>query len=107
MEDCCSQLIRQLILQSGVIIKAPYYELMNDTLTVQLSNPNDPTSYILSDLIAGNINDRPIYFAITVPRDYYSDYQRNLSLEGLAYRITPFEFASANTIPNPDCCLTT
>ena len=45
----------------------PFYELMNDTLTVQLSNPNDPTSYILSDLIAGNIN-RPIYFAITVQR---------------------------------------
>ena len=81
---------------------APYYELMNDTMSIQLSKSNDPTSYILSDLIAGNINDRPIYFAITVPRDYYSDYQRHLSLEGLAYRITPFEFASANTIPNPD-----
>ena len=81
---------------------APYYDLISDTMRVQLSNSNDPTSYILSDLIAGNINDRPIYFAITVPRDYYSDYQRNLSLEGLAYRITPFEFASANTIPNPD-----
>ncbi|MBA99559.1 MAG: hypothetical protein CMN34_01365 [Saprospirales bacterium] len=79
-----------------------FYESIVDTLTVQLNKPNDPLSYILSDLIAGNINDRPIYFAISVPKAYYNDYQKNLSLEGLAYRITPFQFTSATTLPNSD-----
>ena len=79
-----------------------FYESIVDTLTVQLNKPNDPLSYILSDLIAGNINDRPIYFAISVPKAYYIDYKKNLSLEGLAYRITPFQFTSATTLPNSD-----
>ena len=72
-------------------------------MSIQLSNPNDYTKLILCDLIAGNINDRPIYLpllsekASTVTiRDKY------LSLEGLAYRVTPFDFTGTNNIPNPD-----
>ena len=35
-------------------------DLVVDEMNVQLSNTNDIQSYILADLIAGNINDRPI-----------------------------------------------
>ena len=78
----------------------PFYDLVNDTMTINSSG--DGTSFILADLIAGNINKRPIYFAITVPQDYYNTFGEFLSLEGLAYRITPFSFKSGNSIPNPD-----
>jgi len=81
---------------------APFHDLVVDEMNIQLSNTNDIQSYILADLIAGNINDRPIYFAITVPHSSYSSYRSYLNLEGMAFRITPFDFNDANTIPHPD-----
>ena len=41
------------------------------------------------DIIASNINDRPIYFAVTCQPDKLLGLQPYMSLEGLALRITP------------------
>lgn len=41
------------------------------------------------DIVANNINDRPIYFAVSVSPDSYLGLQKYFQLEGLAYRIVP------------------
>ena len=44
---------------------------------------------VILDLLQNNQWKRPIYFAVTVGSDSYMGMQRNLSLEGMAYRIMP------------------
>ena len=43
------------------------------------------------DIVANNINDRPIYFAVSVSPDSYLGLEKHFQLEGLAYRIVPIE----------------
>ena len=80
----------------------PFYDLVKENLSVVPNRNREKyiRDLVLTDIIAGNINERPIYFAVTVPEDNYKIFQGYLSLEGLARRITPFSFNSA--IPNPD-----
>ncbi len=44
---------------------------------------------ITIDLIANNINERPIYFAISVAPSAYLGFQKYFQQEGLTYRIVP------------------
>jgi tetratricopeptide (TPR) repeat protein len=44
---------------------------------------------ILLDIIASNINTRPIYWAITTGSDVYMNLQAYFQLEGLTYRLVP------------------
>ncbi len=43
------------------------------------------------DIVASNINERPIYFAVTCQQDKLLGLQPYMSLEGLALRITPVQ----------------
>lgn len=43
------------------------------------------------DIVANNINDRPIYFAVSVSPDSYLGLEKYFQLEGLSYRIVPIE----------------
>ncbi len=43
------------------------------------------------DIVANNINDRPIYFAVSVSPDSYLGLEKHFQLEGLSYRIVPIE----------------
>ncbi len=44
---------------------------------------------MILDLMATNDWGRPVYFAVTVPRDSYLDLQSFFQVEGLAYRVVP------------------
>ncbi|NNC95221.1 MAG: DUF2723 domain-containing protein [Chitinophagales bacterium] len=44
---------------------------------------------ITLDILANNLQDRPIYFAVSVSPDAYLGLQKYFQLEGLAYRIVP------------------
>ncbi len=46
---------------------------------------------IVLDIIASNLWERPIYFAVSVAPDAYVGMQKFFQLEGLAYRIVPVE----------------
>ncbi len=43
------------------------------------------------DMVANNIMDRPIYFAVSVAPDAYVGLDKYFQLEGMAYRIVPIE----------------
>jgi hypothetical protein len=46
---------------------------------------------MIMDLLAANDWNRPVYFAVTTGADAYLNLDKYLQLEGLAYRLVPFE----------------
>ena len=48
------------------------------------------------DMVANNIMDRPIYYAVSVAPDAYEGMDKFFQLEGMAYRIVPIENTSHN-----------
>ena len=50
------------------------------------------------DMLAQNNWKRPIYYAVTVSSDNYLNLQNYFSVEGLAYRITPFKTNGASPL---------
>nr|BCX01703.1 MAG: membrane protein [Bacteroidota bacterium] len=46
---------------------------------------------LVLDIVRQNLNERPIYFATTVSRDNQAGLQNFFQLEGLAYRVVPFQ----------------
>ena len=71
------------------------------TWTLQNGQGN-PLSYVTKsqlavlDMLATNNWERPIYFAVTTGPDVYMGLQDHFRLEGLAYRLTPVKYQSAN-----------
>jgi hypothetical protein len=51
---------------------------------------------ITLDMIANNIMDRPIYFAVSVSPEVFEGLSKYLQLEGMAYRVVPIENSSPN-----------
>ena len=49
------------------------------------------------DMVANNIMDRPIYYAVSVAPDAYEGLDKYFQLEGMAYRIVPIENTSHNS----------
>jgi tetratricopeptide (TPR) repeat protein len=66
---------------SAKVLDAIYWDLAKNTLL-----KND---LVVLDIIANNIYDRPIYFAISVSPDASLGIDDHFQMEGLAYRIVP------------------
>jgi hypothetical protein len=61
------------------------------------------------DMVANNIMDRPIYYAVSVAPDAYEGLDKYFQLEGMAYRVVPIENKSRNAQSCPvrtDVCYT-
>lgn len=59
------------------------------------------------DMVANNIMDRPIYYAVSVAPDAYEGMDKYFQLEGMAYRIVPIENPGHNSQSCPvrtDAC---
>ena len=48
------------------------------------------------DILANFNWERPIYFAITVGRDNFMGLEKYFQLEGLAYRLVPYQAVSSD-----------
>lgn len=53
------------------------------------------------DMVANNIMDRPIYFAVSVAPDAYVGLDKYFQLEGMAYRVVPIENTARNAQGSP------
>ena len=98
------------LVKSGMI-PAGYEFAVADHLTVDATKDIYTTrkdNYTLSsakvmslDIISSDINEgwkRPLYFAMTVPDEYYSLFNNYMQTSGMAYEITPIDNRSYGTI---------
>jgi hypothetical protein len=80
---------RQECLKNGVV-QPEDEKNMVDTIRWEIGNNNLlKADLILLDIIASNINTRPIYWAITTGNDVYLNLTKYFQLEGLTYRLVP------------------
>ncbi len=80
---------RQECLKNGVV-QPEDEQFMVDTIRWEIGNNNLlKADLILLDIIASNINTRPIYWAITTGNDVYLNLTKYFQLEGLTYRLVP------------------
>ncbi len=82
---------KQACLKNGVV-KPKDAAYMVDSIKWEIGNNNlMKADLVLLDIIASNINTRPIYWAITTGSDVYMNLQSYFQLEGLTYRLVPMQ----------------
>lgn len=80
---------KEACLKNGVV-KPKDAMYMLDSIKWEIGNNNlMKADLVLLDIIASNINTRPIYWAITTGSDVYMNLQPYFQLEGLTYRLVP------------------
>lgn len=80
---------KEACIKNGVV-KEKDIPYMVDSIKWEIGNNNlMKADLILLDIIASNINTRPIYWAITTGSDVYMNLQAYFQLEGLTYRLVP------------------
>lgn len=80
---------KEACLKNGVV-RPEDAPLMVDSIKWEIGNQTlMKADLILLDIIASNINTRPIYWAITTGSDVYLNLQPYFQLEGLTYRLVP------------------
>ncbi|PID59293.1 MAG: membrane protein [Ignavibacteriae bacterium] len=57
---------------------------------------------VAMDIVRSNINDRPIYFAVTTPDNAKIGLDDYMLMEGLAFRVVPKKFNSYYSAVNPE-----
>ncbi len=89
-------------LKNGVVQPedAPY---MVDSIKFEISQANNmlKPDLLTLDIVATNINKRPIYWAITTGNDVYLNMQSHFQMEGLTYRLVPIFTQQAQEDPSP------
>ncbi|MCD8528714.1 MAG: hypothetical protein LRY27_01765 [Chitinophagales bacterium] len=61
-----------------------------DTILLDVNRSNLMKNDLITlDIVANNINDRPIYFAVSVSPSAYLGFQKYFEQDGLTYRIVP------------------
>ena len=84
------------VVRSGMVIPAEYEENMPEYMTIDISDKSALYRHelILFDMIANANWERPLYMSMTVgERNYPSVLTKFFVHEGLAYRITPFDWS--------------
>lgn len=76
--------------------------LIHPALNVDIKKSNLLKNDLITiDIIANNINDRPIYFAISVAPSAYLGFEKYFQQEGLTYRIVPVENTGGHPTTSP------
>ena len=98
---------KDAVLRSGMKIPAKYIGAtdeetkakMPDRMIISLKGKRAlyKNEIMMLDLIAHCNWERPLYMATTVPRSSYLNLGKYFLLEGLAYRITPFDWNAAGS----------
>lgn len=85
----CIPIDKEACLKNGVVHPKDA-DLIVDTIRWEIGNQNlMKADLILLDIVASNINKRPINWAITTGSDVYLNLQNYFQLEGLTYRLVP------------------
>ena len=102
---------KDAVLRSGMLIPEQYRGAtdeetkakMPDRMIISLKGRNRlyKNEIMMLDMIAHCNWERPLYMATTVPRSNYLGLGRYFLLEGLAYRITPFDWQQLG-LSDPD-----
>ncbi len=87
---------KEAVKRSGMVIPAEYEDEMPQYMTIDISNKNALYRHelIIFDMIANANWERPIYMSMTVGESNYPSVLTKFFVhEGLAYRITPFDWS--------------
>ncbi|GIV33650.1 MAG: membrane protein [Chitinophagales bacterium] len=79
------------VVKNKVIPESMYGQMKKELLIKINRNNLLKNDLMVLDIIASNLWERPIYFAVSVSPDSYLGFQNYFQLEGLAYRIVPLE----------------
>ena len=82
---------KQRAIAQNIVSADKYDQIVNAMQWSLKRNKNNllKNDLITLDIVASNIAERPIYFAVSVSPDAYLGLQKFFQLEGLAYRIVP------------------
>lgn len=80
---------------------APQASIVPEMEVVLAKSNLQKNDLMIIDIVANNINDRPIYFAISVAPSAYLGFQKYFQQEGLTYRIVPVENTSGQPTQSP------
>lgn len=86
---------REAVLRSGMMIPEEYIEVMPEYMEIDISDKSALLRYefLIFDMIANANWERPIYMSMTVGDSNYPSVLQNFFIhEGLAYRISPFDW---------------
>lgn len=87
---------KEAVKRSGMVIPAEYEDEMPQYMTIDISNKSALYRHelIIFDMIANANWERPIYMSMTVGESNYPSVLTKFFVhEGLAYRITPFDWS--------------
>lgn len=73
---------------------------VSPALFMSLPSMVNKSSLALIDIISNNFPKRPIYFGISLPSEYQMGLGNNIQLEGLAYKLVPFNTSQINKSVN-------
>jgi hypothetical protein len=88
--------------RSGMLIPEEYAENMPEYMTIDISDKNGLYRHelVLFDMLANANWERPLYMSMTVgDSNFPRVLKKNFVHEGLAYRITPFDWSKAGYDP--------
>ncbi|HXH19041.1 MAG TPA: DUF2723 domain-containing protein, partial [Chitinophagales bacterium] len=84
--------VDSMAIVSNKVIPESLYPQMVKEVRIKIGRNNLlKNDLIVLDIIANNLWERPIYFAVSVAPESYLGFQNYFQLEGLAYRIVPVE----------------
>lgn len=82
---------KEKVIRNGYL-DASQASLLNDKIDVRLNQSYlFRNTFMILDVIAAADWDRPVYFGVTVPGEYYMGLTNNFSCEGLACKLVPFQ----------------
>lgn len=92
---------KQQVINDGLV---PVSDTAYISSALLMTLPNSVIKPYLAiiDIVTNNFPQRPIYFGSTLPSEYQVGLGNNLQLEGLAYRLVPFNTYQAHNMVNID-----
>jgi len=81
----------QKILSMNMIDRANRNKLVSEIKFTRKGSGVMKNDLLVLDIINSNINERPVYFATTIPEENFNGLDKYLQLEGLAMRVVPIE----------------
>jgi len=90
------------ITDTGIIKQGKISWVMESTVNFGNINAVRAQDIVAMDIVRSNINDRPVYFAVTTPDNSKIGLNDYLNMEGLSFRVTPKKYTDFYSAINPE-----